>query len=229
MSANPIHQQVDVEVAAKFTAAEVQQACPTSLLGLQKLIAAHLSKAGKYTEKADQHRTSACRYLAQVREICDEGGFDAFHEKFFPDLGRSRVYELLAIGTGKKSVEDIKTSTRERVARHRAKHRASVPASVTVTDGTSVAPTPSVTFVQAEIPIEERRARMAALADGPETLVEHWHRASAAERTKLYNNPEFRRELRARQPGHKADKPYKHTLNLKANSAPDRREHRSRQ
>ena len=67
-----------------------------------------------------------------MKETCDESGFAAFQEKFFPNLGRSRTYELLAIGTGKKSVEEVRASTRERVARYRA----SKAASVTVTDNT---------------------------------------------------------------------------------------------
>jgi hypothetical protein len=140
----------------KYTAEIVQQEdCPKSLRDLQKQIAAHLDKADKYDEKADQHRTSASQLFARVQELCDEGGFAAFHEKFFPNLGRSRVYESLAIGTGKKSVEDIRASTRERVARHRANKATSV----TVTD------TPSDIIGTDEDPsIAEHRARMAALA-----------------------------------------------------------------
>ena len=120
------------EITVKFTAAQVEQDCPKLLQDLQKRIAAHLDKAGKYEEKAEQHRTSAGQLFAQVKETCDESGFAAFHEKFFPNLGRSRTYELLAIGTGKKSVEEVRASTRERVARYRA----SKAASVTVTDNT---------------------------------------------------------------------------------------------
>jgi hypothetical protein len=115
----------------KFTAALVESdRCPKLLQTLQKQIAAHLDKADKYEEKAEQHRTSAGQLFAQVQELCDEGGFAAFHEKFFPDLGRSRTYELLAIGTGRKSIDEIRASTRERVARYRANKALSV----TVTD-----------------------------------------------------------------------------------------------
>jgi hypothetical protein len=115
----------------KFTAAIVESdRCPKLLQNLKSRIAAHLDKAGKYAEKAEQHRTSAGQLFAQVQELCDEGGFDTFRRKFFPELSRSRAYELLAIGTGKKSVEDIRAGTRERVARHRANQALSV----TVTD-----------------------------------------------------------------------------------------------
>src|SRR6516165_599126 len=120
------------EITVKFTAAQVEHDCPKLLQDLQKRIAAHLDKASKYDEKAEQHRTSAGQLFAQVQKAFDEGGFAAFHEKFFSNLGRSRTYELLAIGTGKKSVEEVRASTRERVARYRA----SKAASVTVTDNT---------------------------------------------------------------------------------------------
>src|SRR5262249_11268973 len=66
-------------------------------------------------------------------------GFNAFREKFFPDLGKSRVYELLSIATNKKSSEDIKAGTRKRVADHRARKRND---SVTVTEKPSPTPEP---------------------------------------------------------------------------------------
>jgi hypothetical protein len=146
-------------IAAKFTATQVEQDCPKPLQDLQKRIAVHLDKASKYDEKAEQHRTSAGQLFAQVQKAFDEGGFAAFHEKFFPDLGRSRAYELLAIGTGKKSVEDIREGNRERQARYRANHKA---LSVTVTDDKPFAS-------NGEQSIEERRAQMAALAAEPES------------------------------------------------------------
>jgi hypothetical protein len=73
-----------------------------------------------------------------------------------------------------------------------------------------------------------------------ETLIEHWRR-SPDELSALLDevgvpgvleamSTEFGRQLRARLPARKgkSDKPYKHTLNLKANSARDERDHRSR-
>ena len=60
---------------------------------------------------------------------CDKSGFKAFREKFFPDLGKSRFYELLQVATDKRSLREIRAITRERVARHRAIKAA---ASVTV-------------------------------------------------------------------------------------------------
>ena len=96
-------------------------------------IAAHSEKAQKCKDKADQHYTTVAQRLATAHGACEEGGFHAFRERFFPALGKSRVYELLAIGTNKKSDKEIKASTRARVAKHRANKAAASP-SVTVTE-----------------------------------------------------------------------------------------------
>ena len=115
----------------KFTAKMVEGDCPALLRNLGKQITAHLERARKAEEKADQHRIAAAQYLTQARDLCDADGFDAFHEKFCPDLGRSRTYELLAIATGKNSIENVRASTRERVARHRAKNSNPLQSAVT--------------------------------------------------------------------------------------------------
>jgi hypothetical protein len=121
----------------KYSAEIIEHDCPKLLRDLSKQIAAHLDKARKYEEKAEQHYTAVSQLLVQVRDLCDEAGFDAVRKKFFPDLGRSRTYEILAIATGKKSIEDTRATTRERVARHRAKQAESV----TVTDSAPTEPT----------------------------------------------------------------------------------------
>jgi hypothetical protein len=105
----------------KITAAEVRENCPATLKDLADQIAAHLKTACKYDEKAQQHYTSIGQHLAEAKKLCDEGGFNAFREKYCPDLERTRVYELLAIGNGKKSLEDTRADTRKRAAKHRAK------------------------------------------------------------------------------------------------------------
>jgi hypothetical protein len=116
----------------KFTAQQVEQDCPTQLQDLAKNIATHLDKARKSEEKAQQHYTAAAKYLAEAQAACDESGFKAFQEKFCPDIGRSRAYELLAVVRGKKTLGEIKDGTRERQRRHRAKKAEQK--SVTVTD-----------------------------------------------------------------------------------------------
>ncbi len=108
------------------TADQVQTDCPDLLQNLAKRIEVHLEKASKYKEKADQHYRTVGQYLAEAQQACDEGGFKAFRERFFPQLGKSRVHELLQIATNKKSVEEVRAGTLERVTRHRANKASSV-------------------------------------------------------------------------------------------------------
>jgi len=121
---------VSQEAATKFTATDVQQACPEVLEDLSKRINGHLDTAAKYDtsvkhsrEKAKQNRISAGIYLAQAYAACDEDGFAAFHKKLLPNLGRTRIFELIAIGAGRKSVEGIQKANRDRKAKQRAKER----------------------------------------------------------------------------------------------------------
>ena len=110
----------------KITAAQSETNCPTELQNLGARITVHLDKARKCEEKAEQHYRAMSQHLAQAKEVCDTAGFNAFRKKFCPDLGKSRAYELLAIATNKKSVQQIKAETRERVARCRANKARSV-------------------------------------------------------------------------------------------------------
>ena len=122
---------------AKFTAAViVGDHCPKPLIDLGKRVATHLEKSEKYADKAEQHRITAGQLLTQAAAACDEGGFDAFIEKFCPNVGRSRVFELKAIATGKKSVEDIRASSRERQARCRSGKKAAESVTPPVTNST---------------------------------------------------------------------------------------------
>jgi hypothetical protein len=104
----------------KITAEQVENCCPDELQELAKRISVQYEKARRYEEKADQHDRSIGQHLAKAREACDEGAFNAFREKFCPYLGKSRVYELLAIGENRKSLEETRKTNRERVAKHRA-------------------------------------------------------------------------------------------------------------
>ena len=117
----------------KFTAEQIETNCPDQLQRLGKEIAARIRKADKQLEQAENHAISVNQLIAEAKELCDGGGFHAFQKKFFPDLNKSRAYELLAIGTNKKSVEEIRADTRARVAKHRAS-KAAAPNSVTVTE-----------------------------------------------------------------------------------------------
>lgn len=116
------------DYSLKFTAYEIKNNCPPAVRELGEEIAWNLNKANALTDKTyecvkkvEEHITTALRLSVQAQELCDEGGFVAFKEKFCPSLGRSRAYELLAIATGKKSIADTRASNRDRQARHRAK------------------------------------------------------------------------------------------------------------
>jgi hypothetical protein len=111
---------------SKVTARQVRTDCPDLLKGLANRIEEELQKASKCEEEADQHYRTVGQHLLDARRACNAGGFKAFREKFFPELGKSRVYELLQIATDKKSVEEVRASTQERVARHRANKASSV-------------------------------------------------------------------------------------------------------
>jgi hypothetical protein len=124
--------------AGRITATQIEEACPVELADWGRRVAAHLKKAEDYGQKAEQHLTSAGQYLALAHDACTESGFDKFREKFIPNVGRSRAYELKAIATGQKSLEEIRAAGRERVARHRAKKAAGesvTPSNVTDSEG----------------------------------------------------------------------------------------------
>jgi hypothetical protein len=115
----------------KITAARIETDCPTELANQGALIAKCLREADDCDACAEECRIAAGKLIAEAYEACDSDGFDAFRKRFFPQVGRSRAYELMAVATGKKSANEIQKSNRERVARYRAKKAAE---SVTVTD-----------------------------------------------------------------------------------------------
>ena len=150
----------------KLTAAQVERDCPAILQDLGKRIAVHLEKARKCEEKAEQHYATIAQHLAKAKQACDDGGFKAFREKFFPDLGRTRVYELLSIATNKKSVEQVRADTRARTARSRANKKAE--SSATVADKSEPEPSerqefpPEVAPADAPSIVPEQRPKAAA-------------------------------------------------------------------
>jgi hypothetical protein len=88
-----------------------------------KRVAAHLERAAKYDGKAEDHRIAAGQLLGSAKELC-EGGFKAFREKYCPHLGQTRAYELLAIASGKRTIEDQRADNAERNRQHREKKKA---------------------------------------------------------------------------------------------------------
>ena len=117
------------EQTAKVTAAEIKKAVgpgglPPRLHEIGKEINARLAKADTAFEQAENHKIAINQLLEEARAFCDEGGFKLFKKKFCPTLGKSRSYELLAIAAGRKTIEQTKTRSRQRQAKHRAKSRA---------------------------------------------------------------------------------------------------------
>ncbi len=118
--------------AGGLSAAQIRNG---ELEALGERIAAHLrkmrnyearaqEKAGVELKKGDNHWNSVTQLLVEARKQCDGGGFKAFKERYCPDLSRSRIYELLAIGDGKKTLEETRAGKRERVATSRRKESA---------------------------------------------------------------------------------------------------------
>ncbi len=114
------------------TAVQIEKDCPIEVEALGFRIAAHLQKARDYEakarekagvelRKADDNWTTVIQLLAEAKAKCSAGGFKAFQEKYCPNLSRSRIYELLEIGSGKKTLEESRAANRERVAKHRGK------------------------------------------------------------------------------------------------------------
>ena len=134
--------QIVTRKPSLLTAAMIADNCPDKLADLGKRITVHLEKAAQCDKKADDHRASAGQYLLQAREACDEDGFDAFREKFCPELGRTSVYEMLAIATGKKSVEEVRASSAERSKKYRARKKVEL-AVRDVTDSEQPIPAPA--------------------------------------------------------------------------------------
>jgi ClpX C4-type zinc finger protein len=85
-----------------------------------KLVRAHIAKGDKAKDKAEQHYIAAGQYLKQLKADCPDQKI--FLEKVEREIGigKSRTYELLQIGDGRKTVEQIRADTGERTAKTRA-------------------------------------------------------------------------------------------------------------
>jgi hypothetical protein len=127
------------------TAAQINDSCPAVIDDLGKKIAVHLQKvrtyeakahkkAGVELRKADDNWNTVTQLLAEAKAKCDGGGFKAFKARYCPDLSKSYIYELIAIGSGKKTAEESLANKRGRVARSRAKRQAKVSATGDVAD-----------------------------------------------------------------------------------------------
>jgi hypothetical protein len=81
-------------------------------------------KASHELRKAEDERDTINNVLlVQARAKCKEAGesFEKFRKQYCPDLSRSRLYVVLAIADGRKTVEQDRAEKRESVAKSRAK------------------------------------------------------------------------------------------------------------
>lgn len=81
-------------------------------------------KAGHELRKAQDERDTIKKVLlVQARAKCKEAGesFEKFRKQYCPDLSRSRLYAVLAIADGRKTVEQDRAEKRESVAKSRGK------------------------------------------------------------------------------------------------------------
>lgn len=121
---------------AKEAEAEAKRAtAKAELKEIGKLIAARVAvmrnydaaaeeKAGHELRKAQDERDTINNVLlVQARAKCKEAGesFEKFRKQYCPDLSRSRLYAVLAIADGRKTVAQDRAEKRESVAKSRAK------------------------------------------------------------------------------------------------------------
>jgi hypothetical protein len=119
----------------KKAKAEAKQTAKAELEEIGKQIAARVTimrdydaaaeeKAGHDLRKAQDERDTINNVLlVQARAKCKEAGesFEKFRKQYCPDLSRSRLYTVLAIADGRKTVEQDRAEKRESVAKSRAK------------------------------------------------------------------------------------------------------------
>jgi hypothetical protein len=79
-------------------------------------------KAGFELKKAAEKRAALDQALVKARELCTAAGedFKTFQEKYAPNYKRTRLYQVLAIADGRKTVEGVREEERERKRRQRA-------------------------------------------------------------------------------------------------------------
>jgi hypothetical protein len=123
----------DTSVAnPKFTAEQIEGACPPRLQQIAREITELHKTAQRQVELANDHLIAIEKLLAEAKELCDGGGFYKFRELFCPQLGKSQAYALRAIAAGKKTLAEHRAAERERKQKSRANQRAATANSGTV-------------------------------------------------------------------------------------------------
>ena len=139
--------KTDKLTAAKIGKGELEELGKRIAVHFEKMQACETQareKAGLELRKADDHRDTISQLLAEAKAKCDGGGFKAFKKKYCPNLGRSRLYELLAIGSGKKTLEEHRAEKRKSVAKSRGKKSTTPP----VVDTSEVEPVKKTTLLE---------------------------------------------------------------------------------
>ena len=114
----------------KLTAAQITKGknLPARLISIGREVEAKVIKFDTYETKAADMAVSISCLLKEAADYCDRGGFNAFRKRHCPSLGRSRAYELLAIASGKKTIEQSRAQRRARQERHVKRLRATAAA-----------------------------------------------------------------------------------------------------
>jgi hypothetical protein len=93
----------------------------TNQAQLIKVIKAHLAKGDKLWGKANDHYTAAGKYLADLKAQKPKGiSWENYLDDCGFEIGRRRADELILIGKGYRSVEEIRAEKAKSVANSRA-------------------------------------------------------------------------------------------------------------
>jgi hypothetical protein len=93
---------------------------------LVRLIKEHIAKGDKAAEKSEQHYIAAGQHLKTLK--ANHGGTWAEWEALLKDrigIGKSRASELMQIADGRKTVEEVRADTAERVREHEERKKIS--------------------------------------------------------------------------------------------------------
>ena len=154
-----------IELKAVEELVELGRQIAARYKNMQKYEAAAYEKAGYEYEKAKAEREAIeNKLLPEAREKCKAAGksFAEFKQKHCPDMGRTKLYQVLAIADGRTSIEKIREKEREKKRGQRAKDKAGLSGTGDVPDARDRRIAGSNVMSD-----EEAKARMARL-DGEE-------------------------------------------------------------
>ncbi len=85
-------------------------------------------KAGADLKRAQDLRDTLDKELARIAPKCKAAGmkFADFKKKYAPDYGRTKLYQILAIADGRKTVEEVREGNAERKRNQRVRDKANV-------------------------------------------------------------------------------------------------------